>query len=1367
MCGITGLLGSDRQARVSPVLLDRMIDALTHRGPDDRGRMIDGSVGIGMRRLSIIDVEGGHQPMSSSDGSVTVVYNGECYNHEDLRRELEALGSRFRTRCDTEIVVHGFRQWGIRGLAERMNGIYAFCVWDGRERRAYLCRDRLGVKPLYYVHRGSRFAFSSELRSLALSGLVRAKVDEVALWGYLTYQFTPTEQTLVSGIRKLPAAHFLVWTEDDVRLERYWEFPVAGEETGADFQDGARALRSLLEDTVERQMMSDVPIGCFLSGGLDSTIVACMMAKRSSQPLRTFSIAFPGNPEHDESPYFERMAREIGARHQTIEFSERAILEALDEFSWAMDEPVADPAMLPTYLLSREAAKQVKVVLTGEGADEVFAGYPYYRPFALGTPAARAGSALARYEQWAAVGGALSGRIGRTLPAPRNDRMSAISGFPYAMDAPFLWQLLHPDRRPGLERLEDLPGRVERSAIAGLRAPSPLQAALAVDTKIWLAHNLMPKLDKMTMAHSLEGRVPFLDHRLVELAFTMPARFKVGPEHGKLVLREAVRGIVPDDMIFRVKHGFNVPLLEWFRGCLRELARQALLGPTLTDSGLFDRGVLEAMLAAHLELGVNVARPLWSLVCLSRWLERLNRELAFTEEAPSDVADPVPGASLPAGTERGRCDIVIPVYEGVGYVRDLLRSLRSHTRYPYRVILIDDSANDSTYRALEELVAGDPATRLHRNESNLGFVATCNRGLAMARAEYACILNTDTIVTAGWLEKMVRCAESDARIAIVNPVTNGAVNLSVPMPPGANLATIADTVERHTRRRYPDVTTAVGFCMLLKRRYVEWLGGFDPVYGRGYCEESDLCMRYTEAGLRVVVADDAFVYHKGCGSFGTWLDRYQVNRKIFDERWEDAYLRDYHGFLRRNPLQYLRDGLLRHTIGRPDWSPETVAAVEKSARRVNHAHLSDRGGDAPLRRAAVRAGLRTSTNGRGELARHAERLPRTRLDPEDRQVRYPTRSYVDGLSPGKGLRITFLVQEMAVCGGVTSIVQLAREMLLAGCDVKVATLHEALFPERFNLPSQPIVYPSPSELVRLFPPSDVVVATFWMTAYDYLPELRRRYDFLSVYFAQDYEVHFYPEEDHQNRARAAATYAMAEHRIVKSRWLKDLIERNHGLRCEQVHLGLDLGIFRNRKASERLGDPPRVVAVARPGELRRGFDQLVEVYRMIHEARPDVELALFGAPEASMPKDLPFPYVNHGRIEDLQKVAEVVSSADVLVDPSLFQGFGRPGIEAMACGTACVLTSEGGVNEYARNGENCLMVPPRETQAMAAGVLRLLGDDALRTRFLHSGLETARQFCHRDEARIHLDLYSRWWREKYGRPPGEWVPRKTRMEARP
>lgn len=1345
MCGIAGIFNSHADEPVPSALLERLVDGLAHRGPDQRGCLIRGSVGLGVARLSIVDVEGGSQPMSSEDGALQLAYNGEVYNHGELRQELLSLGQRFRTRCDTEVVLLGYRQWGLRGLLERLDGIFAFALWDARSQTGHLCRDRLGVKPLHYVDRNGRFVFASELRALATSGLLRARVDDEALWGYLLYQFSPEERTLLAGALKLPAAHFLTWRAGRATCERYWDFPQGGETDGGSLEQNAATLRVLLTHTIERQMMGDQPAGCFLSGGLDSSFVAAAMARVSRRPLRTYSASFPDTPACDESAHFESLARELGALHTTVPFSHRDVLEHFEHVTWAADEPLADPAMLPTYLLARAAARDVKVVLTGEGADEVFAGYPYYRE--LAAPESPSGTASARPSpHWRRLTEDLWRTLGFLVPAPRNDQRSRLSGFPYALDARFLWHLLALDHRPELARLETLAARVEARALAGLEGASRLQQALGVDTRLWLGNDLMPKLDRMTMAHSLEGRVPFLDHHLVEFAFRLPGAQKLGEDgQGKRVLREAARGLVPESVRARHKQGFNVPLREWFRGPLQGLLRETLLGEGARALGLFDARAVAALVDAHTRLDFNAARPLFQLMCLTGWLRRLREHASpfdpVTHPLEIRSARPAPSATAPAWA----CDVIVPVYEGLNYVRDLLRSLERHTAPgSFRVLLVDDSARAATHEALRRLAAPRPWVALVRNPENVGFVASCNRGIAETSAPYVCLLNTDTLVTAGWLERLLAAARSDPRIAAVNPLSNKAVNLSVPLPPGYDLDSLGRKLDTLSRRTYPDVTTAVGFCLLLDRRFLDWLGAFDPAYGFGYCEESDLCMRFTEAGLRVVVADDAFVYHKGCGSFGTWLERYERNRAVFDQRYEDAYERDYRRFLQRNPLQPLRDALLRHTLPKRHWSARLARSLDgRIARRRLRlaAELALAPGQTARKVWAV-------TSAAGRRAGRWLAGSAAPVDPEQRSVRYPTRAYVDGIPRAGGLRVTFLVADMPLCGGVISIVQLCREFLLSGVNVTLATLSEELAPERFNLPAQPLVFPDAETLVRCFPQSDVVVATFWSTAHDFLPELRRRYDCLSVYFVQDYEAYFYPEHELAIRERVASTYGLAERRIVKSAWLASLIERRHGQACDIVPLGLDLGIFRERGRARDPGTPQRVACVARPHEPRRGFAQAVEAFRRVHAQRPETELVFFGARPDELPTGLGFPYVNVGLLEDQNAVAELISSCDVLVDPSLHQAFGRPGLEAMACGTGTVLTSEGGVSEYARHEQNCLLVPPGDPQALAAATLRLLGDAQLSARLRAGGHTTAARYSHVEEARRHLELYETWLREK-------------------
>jgi asparagine synthase (glutamine-hydrolysing) len=1343
MCGIAGLLLNGKDAGVDPERLDAMVDALAHRGPDDRGTRIDGRVGIGMRRLSIIDTEGGHQPLSNEDGTVWIVYNGECYNFQAMRSELKAEGHRFRTRSDTEVVVHGYEQWGARGLAARLNGIYAFCVWDARRRVATIVRDRLGVKPLYYTARASGLAFASELRALARSGFCLPKIDEEALWSYLLYQFVPTERTLLAGARRLPAGHLLEWFADTgtVVVERYWDLPDGGERTDLAFDDAAAELVHLLDDTVAGQMVADVPIGCFLSGGLDSSIVAALMARHADAPIRTYSIGFPNAGWHDETRYAEAVAQAIGARHTTVPFDDAAFLHHIDDYLARVDEPVADAAMLPTYALSRVAAQDVKVVLTGEGADEVFAGYDYYRKFVDAPPPLKAAERGARAAWLVDVQRELGQRIGGAFPAPVRDLESASSGFPYAVQPEFIWCMLEPDRRPPLAEFLRSLKTIETSLLPWVTAHTPLQRALYTDTKLWLAQDLMNKLDKSTMAHGLEGRVPLLDHRIVEFAFDLPDRFKIGASGGKRILREAARGLLSREIVERDKHGFGVPIDTWFRTSLAKYVRDVLMDSALIDEGIFTRQAMEAVLCAHIELGVDMGRTLWSLVTLDRWWRGIRDEVV--------AALPKRGPIATIGSQRDpTVEILVPIHESFNLVRDCVRSIRAFTQRPFRAILLDDASSAETQARLRELIAGDRRFELVCNEENLGFVGNCIRGFARCTADYVVLLNSDTAVAPGWLERMVACAQSDPRIAIVNPVTNESGNTSVRLAPGLNLLTMAQRIGEISRRRYPDITTGVGMCMLVRRTALELLGGFDRVFAPAYCEESDLCMRFTEAGLRVVAADDAFIYHKGWASYDEAAKdaHYTRNRALFDARWSAAYERDWAAYARRDPLQYLRDALLWETLTPAEADSSTAPVIEAGLRQLDTCRALAAADD------GVRASVALALLPQRAAARERETLrdwgamrkARPLATFDARALSFPTRGYVENLpqpAPGK-LSITFLVADLSLSGGVISIVQLAREMLLAGHDVKVVTEAHEIVPELYNLWAQPLVYRDRAHLLAAFPESDIVVATFWVTAHRYMRELRKRHSFVSVYFIQDYEAWFYPPDDVENRRNASASYALTEHRIVKSRWLADMVEQ-HGPVCDIVPLGLDLGVFYRRSAPR--GVRPRVISVAAPqAEVRRrGFSETVAAFQRVHDARPDVELVFFGADANAMPK-LPFPYTNAGRLRDQNKVATLLSSADVLVDASLWQGFGRPGLEAMACGVAPVLSNVGGLREYARDGENCLLVPPGDAPATADAILRLLDETELRTRLSAAGPATARAFSHEIEAQRHLALYTRW-----------------------
>lgn len=630
MCGIAGFIDSQRP--VDRVVFDRMVDTLTHRGPDDRGTFFHRNTAIGMRRLSIIDLSGGAQPMTNEDSTVWAVHNGEIYNHKELRKELVSKGHSFRTdHSDTEVLLHGYEEWGAGGLGKRLNGIYAFAINDLRTGTVYILRDRLGVKPLYYSCNGRQFVFASEIKALLSTGVVTPDLDNAALAAYLKYQFTSGEPTLLKGIKKLLPGHILEYRGGIRDIRRYWDFPAPLVNEDLSFKDAAEKLGSLLLDTVERQMMSDVPVGLFLSGGLDSSIIAYLMARKTNKRIKTYSIVFPGDGLHDESDYSSKVAREISSEHRSIVFDEDKLLEVIGGVIGSMDEPVADPAMIPTYWMSREAAKEVKVVLTGEGADEVFAGYPYYRQFVepgkylVSTRIPSINTALYRTVKTIRNRVALAKGFGGYLGDVEAVESSRLSGFPYSLPARFLRSIVDEGSiGPGI--FSEVDGYEER-LLSGLEGSTALQKALYVDTRIWLADDLMMKLDKMTMAHSLEGRVPFLDHRLVEFAFNLPDGYKIGPDSGKRVLKEAVKGYLPEDILNRVKHGFNVPLASWFRGRLKDFIYGTLEGPLIKGISPLRADRIRFLVDCHMDHGMNLARPIWILTVLCLWWDHIRKKV--------------------------------------------------------------------------------------------------------------------------------------------------------------------------------------------------------------------------------------------------------------------------------------------------------------------------------------------------------------------------------------------------------------------------------------------------------------------------------------------------------------------------------------------------------------------------------------------------------------------------------------------------------------------------------------------------------------------------------------------------------------------
>ncbi len=655
------------------------------------------------------------------------------------------------------------------------------------------------------------------------------------------------------------------------------------------------------------------------------------------------------------------------------------------------------------------------------------------------------------------------------------------------------------------------------------------------------------------------------------------------------------------------------------------------------------------------------------------------------------------------------CDIVLPVFNGFTYVKDCVHSIFAHTEPDlYHLYILDDGSDAWTGERLAELASEKANVTLHINPENLGFVKSCNLGMSMGKAPFVVLVNSDVVVPPGWLGRMLRCAASDERIASVNPLTNYASQISVAMPPGVDFLALDAWLAETRAGKISDVVTGVGFCILLRRSALEDVGTFDERYGRGYCEDSDLCMRFTTRGYRTVVAEDVYVYHKGRSSFADRDERYRKNRRIFDERWTAEYERQFRTFLEKDPL-----GSVRRSLRFPR-RPDPMPAVWKTGRRVMDA----------WRRKDAADFLRAAVQGAREIP-----LAKREVVKQERVKSF--------MRPGR-LRVTYVLHNLVVAGGVLTVIQLVNELLLLGAEARIAALFEdPQLHDWTRLFTRPMVFRNFDEMIAELPPTDIAVATLWTTAEPVRALAARGKAQETVYFLQDYEPWFFPPDDTPSRQKVIESYGWFRHHIAKSDWLCDMVAR-HGCRPRKIRLGMDLATFYPRDCGDR---PPTVLAMARPRTPRRGFSHLVEILERLHRKRPDVQIVLFGDRFLASYR-LRFPYRDEGVVINQDHLAGLYSEADIFLDTSDFQGFGRCGLEAMACGTACVLTAVGGVGEYAKDGENCLLVPPGERGSFLHAVLRLLDDGGLRTKLASAGLKTAQAFCHKREARETLTFFT-------------------------
>jgi asparagine synthase (glutamine-hydrolysing) len=618
MCGICGLVAAEREGAPDLEAVARMSGRLVHRGPDDDGVFCEGPVALAARRLSIIDLAGGHQPIANEDGSCVVVQNGEIYNYRELKRELEGRGHRFATDCDTEVLVHGYEEWG-DGFVERLRGMFAIALWDKRRRRLLLARDRFGIKPLYYRQVEGELSFASELKAMLEQPGFSREIDPRAVSAYLAFNSIPAPLTIFKEARKLPPGHLLSWEGGEAALRRYARPgpPPAADVGSGSAEELAAELREVLDDSVRAHLVADVPVGVLLSGGVDSGGLAALASRHVSEPLRTFSIGFE-EEGFNELSRARLVAERYGTDHHELVLRPDAV-ELLPKLVEAFDEPFGDSSALPTYLVSELAVGEVKVALSGEGGDELFGGYYTYVADLL---ARRVGRLAPLARPLAEALPSRTDRVGFDYKAKRFARAAALP----PLERHHGWKEIFSSQAraelagPGASTWDPLDLYRERYAETG--GAEPLARMQDVDLGIYLVDDLLVKTDRLSMAHSLELRVPFLDPKVAEFAFALPTRLKVRGLAKKRLLRKALAPLLPREIVHGRKQGFSIPIAAWLRGPLEPFAREVLAPGAIARQGLLDPAAVSPILDRHCSGREDLSRQIWGLMALTLWFDR-------------------------------------------------------------------------------------------------------------------------------------------------------------------------------------------------------------------------------------------------------------------------------------------------------------------------------------------------------------------------------------------------------------------------------------------------------------------------------------------------------------------------------------------------------------------------------------------------------------------------------------------------------------------------------------------------------------------------------------------------------------------------
>jgi asparagine synthase (glutamine-hydrolysing) len=621
MCGICGKLNFEREKQVPARLLKSMADAIAHRGPDDEGFYASGPVGLGFRRLSIIDLEGGHQPLSNENGTVWIVFNGEIYNYLSLHEDLVAKGHVFKTKSDTEVIVHLYEEYGIECL-QKLRGMFGFAIWDSNNNTLFLARDRVGIKPLYYYVGKDFVSFGSEMKAILADPAVRREIDPEIIDRFLTYYYVPGGQTLLRNLFKLEPGHALTVKNGKIEVRQYWDLDFSQVDDHRSSQEYEQQLVELLDEAVQLHMISDVPVGFLLSGGLDSTAMLSFAAKKTDKPISTFTVGFSAPGVIDERPFAQLAADRFGSKHYEISMSPDEFVDFLPKYVWHMEEPVVEPPAIALFYVSKLARNHVKVLISGEGGDEAFAGYENYRNTFWFETVKKAFGPFRRpaSQGMSALGGLLGSRVlskyGPLMDADLGDYYLSRASNPYQFFNQSTNQLYSRAMTEKVDKGRSM--NVVRKHLSHAADYGLLQKMLYVDTKTWLPDDLLIKADKMTMANSVELRVPFLDHKVLEFAARLPRNQKLRGLTMKYLAKKALRKHVPEEILNRRKAGFPVPYASWLRNNLRDQVNEILLDPVTDSRGYFQRGTVEKLIRQH-QAGAGYSKEIFALMVLELW----------------------------------------------------------------------------------------------------------------------------------------------------------------------------------------------------------------------------------------------------------------------------------------------------------------------------------------------------------------------------------------------------------------------------------------------------------------------------------------------------------------------------------------------------------------------------------------------------------------------------------------------------------------------------------------------------------------------------------------------------------------------------